>query len=75
MNTGIRKVFDLRSDTELEKFGTPIPELGFEVQILRAPVFKKEDYSPEMMARRYKLYASGKIEVSITISASGSKYK
>lgn len=71
INTGVKKVFDLRSDTELEKFGTPIPELSFEVQILRVPVFKTEDYSPEMITRRYKLYASGRTEVSITISDSG----
>ncbi|GJJ07072.1 hypothetical protein Clacol_001271 [Clathrus columnatus] len=59
---GIKKVFDLRSDIELEKFGTPVPELTSSVNIYRLPVFKKEDYSPEMIARRYKLYATGKIE-------------
>ncbi|KIJ57092.1 hypothetical protein M422DRAFT_198473 [Sphaerobolus stellatus SS14] len=59
---GIKKVFDLRSDIELEKFGTPIPQLAKDVEVLRTPVFKKEDYSPEMIAKRYKLYASGKIE-------------
>jgi hypothetical protein len=61
-------VFDLRSDTELEKFGTPIPELNSEAQVIRVPVFKTEDYSPEMIARRYKLYASGKIEVSLPLT-------
>ncbi|KAF8524586.1 protein-tyrosine phosphatase-like protein [Hysterangium stoloniferum] len=59
---GIKKVFDLRSDIELEKFGTPVPELTAHIEILRVPVFKKEDYSPEMVARRYRLYASGKTE-------------
>jgi len=59
---GIKKVFDLRSDIELEKFGTPVPELTTHTEILRVPVFKKEDYSPEMISRRYGLYASGKIE-------------
>lgn len=47
---GITKVFDLRSDTEIEKYGTPIPEIDG-VEIIRAPVFQKEDYSPEMMAK------------------------
>ncbi|KAF8592198.1 hypothetical protein K439DRAFT_1643807 [Ramaria rubella] len=59
---GIKKVFDLRSNTELDKFGTPIPELNSTAEVLHVPVFKTEDYSPEMIARRYKLYASGKIE-------------
>lgn len=68
-STGIKKVFDLRSDTELEKFGSPIPELNSGAHVIRVPVFKKEDYSPEMIARRYKLYASGKIEVSLSSTA------
>jgi len=58
---GIRKAFDLRSEIELEKFGTPIPDLH-SVPILQVPVFKEEDYSPEMIARRYQLYASGQVE-------------
>ncbi|KDQ29730.1 hypothetical protein PLEOSDRAFT_50602 [Pleurotus ostreatus PC15] len=58
---GITKVFDLRSDTEIEKYDTPVPEIEG-IEIIRAPVFQKEDYSPEMMAKRYKLYASGKTE-------------
>lgn len=60
---GIKKVFDLRSDVELEKFGAPVPELAASVNLYRVPVFKLEDYSPEMIARRYKLYATGKTEV------------
>jgi len=32
------------------------------VDILHIPIFKTEDYSPEVMARRFRLYASGKIE-------------
>ncbi|KAF9498846.1 hypothetical protein BDN71DRAFT_1442811 [Pleurotus eryngii] len=58
---GVTKVFDLRSDTEIEKYDTPVPEIEG-IDIIRAPVFQKEDYSPEMMAKRYKLYASGKTE-------------
>ncbi|KAJ8507374.1 hypothetical protein ONZ45_g10244 [Pleurotus djamor] len=58
---GIARVFDLRSDTEIEKYNTPVPQIEG-VEVLRAPVFQKEDYSPEMMARRYQLYASGKTE-------------
>lgn len=43
-------MFDLRSDTELEKYNTPVPEIGG-VEVARIPVFEKEDYSPEVMAR------------------------
>ncbi|THH11937.1 hypothetical protein EW145_g314 [Phellinidium pouzarii] len=58
---GITKVFDLRSDTEMEKYNTPVPQIEG-VEIVRVPVFEKEDYSPEVMARRFQLYASGKTE-------------
>ncbi|KZT24581.1 hypothetical protein NEOLEDRAFT_1094430, partial [Neolentinus lepideus HHB14362 ss-1] len=58
---GITTVYDLRSDTEMEKYNTPIPDIPG-VNIIRTPVFQKEDYSPEMMAKRYELYASGKTE-------------
>ncbi|THV08260.1 hypothetical protein K435DRAFT_641182 [Dendrothele bispora CBS 962.96] len=58
---GIHKVFDLRSDTEMEKYSAPLPTIE-DIDIIRTPVFQKEDYSPEMMAKRYQLYASGKIE-------------
>ncbi|KAG5648825.1 hypothetical protein DXG03_000174 [Asterophora parasitica] len=58
---GISKVFDLRSDTEIHKYNTPQPEIDG-VDVVRAPVFQTEDYSPEMMAKRYQLYASGKTE-------------
>jgi hypothetical protein len=47
---GITHVFDLRSDTEIEKYKTPIPIVEG-VEIIRAPVFQWEDYSPEMMAK------------------------
>ncbi|KAL4247084.1 Protein-tyrosine phosphatase-like protein [Abortiporus biennis] len=58
---GIGKVFDLRSDTEIAKWKSQIPDLG-DIDVVRTPVFKVEDYSPEMMAKRFQLYASGKTE-------------
>ncbi|KAL5530050.1 hypothetical protein ACEPAF_6307 [Sanghuangporus sanghuang] len=58
---GITRVFDLRSDTEMEKYDTPVPQIEG-VEVVRAPVFQIEDYSPEVMARRFQLYASGKTE-------------
>ncbi|KAL0580709.1 hypothetical protein V5O48_001267 [Marasmius crinis-equi] len=58
---GITTVFDLRSDMEIEKYNSALPPID-EVNIARVPVFSKEDYSPEMMAKRYQLYASGKTE-------------
>ncbi|KAJ7682717.1 protein-tyrosine phosphatase-like protein [Mycena polygramma] len=59
---GISQVFDLRSDTEIAKYNSPLPEIEG-VSISHVPVFKKDDYSPEMMAKRYQLYASGKTEI------------
>ena len=47
---GVTKVFDLRSDTEIRKYNTPLPQIDG-VEILHTPVFKTEDYSPEMMAK------------------------
>lgn len=47
---GIRKVFDLRSVYEMKKYDTPIPTIGG-VEVLHVPVFKLEDYTPEVMAR------------------------
>ncbi|EGO02003.1 hypothetical protein SERLA73DRAFT_71160 [Serpula lacrymans var. lacrymans S7.3] len=58
---GIVKIFDLRSDTEMVKYNSPIPTIDG-VEILRTPVFKTEDYSPEMMAKRFQLYATGTVE-------------
>ncbi|KAG6888906.1 hypothetical protein C0992_007145 [Termitomyces sp. T32_za158] len=46
----ISKVFDLRSDTEIRKYNTPQPEIN-DVEVAHIPVFQKEDYSPEMMAK------------------------
>ncbi|KAF8550375.1 hypothetical protein OG21DRAFT_1514081 [Imleria badia] len=58
---GITTVFDLRSDPEMQKYCTPIPTIEG-VQILRTPVFTNEDYSPESIARKFELYASGTTE-------------
>ncbi|KAH9947164.1 protein-tyrosine phosphatase-like protein [Amylocystis lapponica] len=47
---GISKVFDLRSDTEVDRYEAPCPDIDG-VEVVRTPVFKTEDYSPEMMAK------------------------
>ena len=47
---GITHIFDLRSDPEMAKWDSPIPHIDG-VEVIRAPVFKNEDYSPEMMAK------------------------
>ena len=61
--SGVKKVFDLRSDIETIKFGHPPPNLGPQVEIERIPVFKDEDYSPELLTLRSENYKSGKEEV------------
>ncbi|KAN0115966.1 Tyrosine phosphatase family domain containing protein [Russula decolorans] len=58
---GITTIFDLRSDTEIAKYDATTPQISG-VTVLHAPVFTKEDYSPERMAQRFQLYASGKTE-------------
>ncbi|KAF9480692.1 hypothetical protein BDN70DRAFT_804836 [Pholiota conissans] len=63
---GITKVFDMRSDTEIRKYNTPLPQIEG-VDVIHIPVFKTEDYSPEMMAKRYQLYASGKTEAFLEL--------
>lgn len=57
----ITTVFDLRSDPEMKKYSTPIPTIEG-VHIVRTPVFRNEDYSPESMAKKFELYASGTTE-------------
>jgi protein tyrosine/serine phosphatase len=47
---GITKIFDLRSDTEIAKYNSPLPTID-NVTVLHIPIFKTEDYSPEMMAK------------------------
>ncbi|KAL4076324.1 protein-tyrosine phosphatase-like protein [Scleroderma citrinum] len=57
----ITTVFDLRSDPEMKKYSTPVPTIEG-VQIIRTPVFRSEDYSPESIAKKFELYASGTTE-------------
>ncbi|KAL1946463.1 hypothetical protein VTO73DRAFT_14567 [Trametes versicolor] len=63
---GITTVYDLRSDTEMVRYETPIPSVDG-VEIVHTPVFKTEDYSPEAMAKRFELYASGKTEAFMVL--------
>ncbi|KAJ3527339.1 hypothetical protein NMY22_g9825 [Coprinellus aureogranulatus] len=63
---GITKVYDFRSDTEIKKYDTPLPQIDG-VDVIHIPVFQTADYSPEMMAKRYQLYASGKTEAFIEL--------
>jgi hypothetical protein len=46
----ITRVFDLRSDIELQKYDAPVPQING-VEITQNPVFKTIDYSPEMIAK------------------------
>ncbi|KAF8524578.1 protein-tyrosine phosphatase-like protein [Hysterangium stoloniferum] len=59
---GIKKIFDLRSDIETVKFGRPPPALGAQVELERIPVFKDQDYSPENLTLRSKLYKSEDVQ-------------
>jgi hypothetical protein len=43
---GVTTMFDLRSDTEIAKYDAATPQIAG-VTVCRAPVFAKEDYSPE----------------------------
>ena len=47
---GITTIFDIRSDTEIAKYDTVTPQI-VGITVLHAPVFAKEDYSPEHMAQ------------------------
>ena len=47
---GVTTVYDLRSDTEMVKYDSPIPTIDG-VEVVHVPVFQKEDYSPEAMAQ------------------------
>ncbi|KAH7919534.1 hypothetical protein BV22DRAFT_1108028 [Leucogyrophana mollusca] len=62
----ISTVFDLRSDLEMHKYNSPIPEIRG-VEIIRTPVFRNEDYSPESLAKKFQLYASGTNEAFMTL--------
>ena len=59
---GISTVYDLRSDTEIAKWASPCPEIEG-IKVIRAPVFKIEDYSPEMMAKCVNVRCHGFIHV------------
>ncbi|RXW24710.1 hypothetical protein EST38_g1196 [Candolleomyces aberdarensis] len=63
---GVTKVYDLRSDTEIRKYEAPFPKIEG-MDVVHIPVFQTADYSPEMMAKRYQLYASGKTEAFIEL--------
>ena len=54
---GVKTVYDLRSDTEIERYDTPCPQIDG-VEIVRVPVFKVEDYSPQMMAKCVRSHPS-----------------
>lgn len=65
---GLSHVYDVRSETEIEKTekagkGGVIEFEG--VKRVFAPVFRKEDYSPQNLAVRFSHYQSGTPEVSI----------
>jgi hypothetical protein len=47
---GVTKVYDFRSDTEIKKYDTPLPQIEG-VDVIHIPVFQTADYSPEMMAK------------------------
>lgn len=47
---GVTTIFDFRSDTEIAKYDTATPEIEG-ITVMRATVFKTEDYSPERMAQ------------------------
>lgn len=45
----------------MAKWHSPIPHIDG-VQVIHVPVFKSEDYSPEMIAKRFELYSANKTE-------------
>lgn len=45
----------------MRKYSSPIPTIEG-VEIVPTPVFKSEDYSPEKLAKRFELYATGTTE-------------
>lgn len=50
---GIKVVFDLRSDGECDNNGVPQGLEAYGVTRIHAPVFSKDDYSPQAIALRY----------------------
>jgi len=63
---GITHIFDLRSDPEIAKWHSPIPHIDG-VEVVHAPVFKNEDYSPEMMAKKFELYSVNKTDAFMVL--------
>jgi hypothetical protein len=70
---GITTIFDLRSDTEIAKYNSPVPQIS-EINIIHIPIFKTEDYSPEMMAR-YVLILIHSHPASIEQNISARRYQ
>lgn len=52
-NLGIKAIFDLRSDGEVEKDGYPQGLEPYDIKRIHCPVFTKDDYSPHAIAVRY----------------------
>lgn len=51
LNIGV--MFDLRSDGECEKDGIPLNLQDYGIKRIHAPVFSRDDYSPQAIALRY----------------------
>lgn len=64
---GIKYVYDLRSQTEIDRDasngGRQVKEWAGSERVF-APVFSHEDYSPEAIAKRFSAFASEGAEVS-----------
>ncbi|KAG7663559.1 uncharacterized protein J8A68_002945 [[Candida] subhashii] len=50
---GIKAIFDLRSDGEVEKDGFPQGLERYGIKRIHSPVYSKDDYSPDAIAIRY----------------------
>lgn len=50
---GVKTIFDLRSDGECEADGVASHLEGLGIKRIHAPLFKKDDYSPQSIAVRY----------------------
>ncbi|CAI5759765.1 unnamed protein product [Candida verbasci] len=50
---GIKALFDLRSDGEIQQDGFPKNLEKFGIKRIHAPVYSKDDYSPQAIAIRY----------------------
>ncbi|EMG46408.1 hypothetical protein SBY92_002588 [Candida maltosa Xu316] len=52
-NLGIKAIFDLRSDGEVNTDGYPENLSKYGIKRIHAPVFRNDDYSPQAIAVRY----------------------